>query len=232
MNPLHEFIKGLPPRIEFLVVIMWAFGLPIFSSILSIGAPTEATTTFNNAALVSLVVMEVLQSLFLIWFLRIRGWTLEKIGLSVTWRTTGAGIALLVVSYAVIYLAQLVANAVIPGDMAAAQQAYPGVARDIGLHFVFIASTVNGIYEEVFVAGYVISALLPVRGLWTAINVSTGLRLLYHLYQGPIGILSIVPLGLIFGYAFARTRQLWPLILAHILMDIIGLSLAASGHAP
>ena len=28
------------------------------------------------------------------------------------------------------------------------------------------------------------------------------------------------------------TQRLWPLILAHILMDIIGLSLAASGHSP
>ena len=97
---------------------------------------------------------------------------------------------------------------------------------------MFLASTVNGIFEEVFVAGYIITALTPVRGMWMGINVSTGLRLLYHLYQGPVGILSIVPVGLMFGYLYARTRQLWPLIFAHILIDLIGLLLGASGDAP
>jgi membrane protease YdiL (CAAX protease family) len=232
MNPLHELIKRLPPRVEFLIVIMWAFGLPIFSSILSIGTQTDSREYFNNAALVSIIVMELLQSLFLIWFLRIRGWTLEKLGLAVTLRGTGIGLVLLVGTYAVIYALQRAAQAALPVDMPAAFQAYPGAAADISMNLVFLVSTVNGIFEEVFVAGYIISAITPVRGMWTAINVSTGIRLLYHLYQGPIGILSVVPTGLIFGYVYARTRQLWPLILAHVLMDIIGLSLAASRHAP
>jgi membrane protease YdiL (CAAX protease family) len=233
MNPLHEMIKRLPPRLEFLIVIMWAFGLPIFSSILSIGASDiDKREYFNNAALISVVVMELVQSLFLIWFLRIRGWTLEKLGLSVTLRGTGLGLALLIVTYAVIYGVQASAQMLLPIDMPGAFRAYPGAAADLSLHLVFVASTVNGIYEEIFVAGYIISALTPVRGMWTAINVSTGIRLLYHLYQGPVGILAIVPMGLIFGYTYARTRLLWPLILAHILMDIIGLSLAASGHSP
>jgi len=233
MNPLQDLIKRLPPRIEFLIVIMWAFGLPIFSSILSIGASDiDKREYFDNAALISVVVMELVQSLFLIWFLRMRGWTLEKLGLSVTLRGTAWGLGLLVVTYAVIIGVQFGAQRLLPIDMPAAIEAYPGAAANLSMHLVFLASTVNGIYEEVFVAGYIIAALAPVRGLWTAVNVSTGIRLLYHLYQGPVGILSIVPVGLIFGYFFARTRQLWPLILAHILMDIIGLSLAASGNSP
>ena len=36
MNPLHEHIRRLPPGVEFLIVVSWAFGMPIFSSILSI----------------------------------------------------------------------------------------------------------------------------------------------------------------------------------------------------
>ena len=49
-------------------------------------------------------------------------------------------------------------------------------------------------------------------------------RLLYHLYQGPVGVVTIVPMGLLYGFVYARTRQLWPLIFAHVLIDIIGLS--------
>jgi membrane protease YdiL (CAAX protease family) len=79
------------------------------------------------------------------------------------------------------------------------------------------------VFEEVFVAGYAITALQQARGMWIAINVSTAVRVLYHLYQGPFAFLMIAPMGLLFGYVYARTRQLWPLIVAHVLLDIVGL---------
>jgi membrane protease YdiL (CAAX protease family) len=229
MNPLHEMIRRLPVGVEFLVVISWAFGLPIFGSILSIGGPDpeSAKAYYNNTGLGAMLIIEVMQSLFLVWFLRIRGWTLEKLGLNVTLRGTLYGVALLVVTYGVLIGIQLLAGWLLPIDMQAAADRYPAPAANLSMSLVFMVSTVNGIFEEVFVAGYVIAALTPVRGMWTAINVSTGIRLLYHLYQGPIGILSVVPLGLIFGYAYSRTRMLWPLIFAHIVLDIVGLLFAA-----
>jgi membrane protease YdiL (CAAX protease family) len=92
------------------------------------------------------------------------------------------------------------------------------------MQLVFLTSTVNGIFEELFVAGYIIIVLAATRGTWVAINVSTVVRLLYHLYQGPVGVITIVPMGLLYGYVYARTRQLWPLIFAHVLIDIVGLS--------
>jgi membrane protease YdiL (CAAX protease family) len=218
-------IRRLPVGVEFLVVITWAFGLPIFGSILSIGGPDpeSAKAYYNNTGLGATLIIELTQSLFLVWFLRIRGWTLEKLGLNVTLRGTLYGVALLIVTYGVLYGIQLLAGWLLPIDMQAAADRYPAPAVDLSMSLVFMVSTVNGIFEEVFVAGYVIAALTPVRGMWTAINVSTGIRLLYHLYQGPIGILSIVPLGLMFGYVFSRTRMLWPLIVAHIVLDIVGL---------
>jgi len=36
----------------------------------------------------------------------------------------------------------------------------------------------------------------------------------------------------LFGYVYSRTRLLWSLILAHILMDIIGFAFGASGNSP
>ena len=233
-NPLHEFIRRLPPGVEFLIVIMWAFGLPIFSSILSIGASDANSSKeyYNNTGLLAVLIMEMAQSLFLIWFLRIRGWTLEKLGLNVTWRGTLYGVALLIGTYGVLLTVQTLAAKALPGDMAAAVASYPKPAADLSMSLVFLVSTVNGIFEEVFVAGYIITVLAPARGMWTGINVSTGLRLLYHLYQGPVGIISVVPVGLMFGYLYARTRLLWPLIFAHILLDIIGLGFGASGDSP
>jgi membrane protease YdiL (CAAX protease family) len=119
-----------------------------------------------------------------------------------------------------LYLAGLVA----PSQLHAGQVLYPVPDPHVSMQLVFLASTVNGIFEELFVAGYVITALREARGVWTAVNASTVLRLLYHLYQGPIGIVIIVPMGVLYGYTYARTRQLWPLMFAHVLIDIIGLS--------
>jgi membrane protease YdiL (CAAX protease family) len=232
MNPLHDLIRKLPARVEFLVVITWAFGLAIFASILSIGmSPQDANGLYDNSGLIGDLVFELMQSAFIIWFLRIRGWTLEKLGLNVTLRGTFLGVGLLVVTYGLWLGVQYLAGWLLPGEMQAAQARYPTAAPDLSMSLVFVASVVNGIFEEVFVAGYVIAAMGPVRGMWAAINVSTGIRLLYHLYQGPIGVLTIVPMGLLFGYTYARTRILWALIFAHIVMDILGLVLAPSGNA-
>ena len=232
MNPLHEQIRALPAGIEFLIVVSWAFGLPIFHSILSIGDADLPAVEFTNAGLIAILIVEMLQSLFLIWFLRIRGWTLEKLGLGVTLRGTLYGIGLIIVVYATLRGVQQLGQSILPGEFAAAAARYPAASPNLSMHLVFLVSTVNGIFEEVFVAGYIITALTSVRGMWTGINVSTGIRLLYHLYQGPLGILSVVPVGLLFGYVYARTRQLWPLILAHIVIDIISLLQGASGHSP
>lgn len=233
MNPLHELIRRLPARVEFLFVISWAFGLSIFTSILSVGTtPEQNQGLYDNTALIGVLIFELAQSVILVWFLRIRGWTLEKLGLNVNLRGTLLGLVLLVVTYGLWIVMQLVANWALPAEMEAAAARYPTPADDLSMSLVILASVVNGIFEEVFVAGYVIAALTPVRGSWTAINVSTGIRLLYHLYQGPIGVLTIVPMGVLFGYVYARTRLLWALILAHILMDIIGFALGTSGNSP
>jgi uncharacterized protein len=227
MNPLHERIRRLPPGIEFLIVVSWAFGMPIFSSILAIlGSEGESgRAVFNNEALVSILVFEVVQSVFLVWFLRIRGWTLDKLGLHCTWRATAWGVVLLVVTYMLTLGAQALAQMILPLDHARALERYPAAGRSLSMELVFLTSTVNGIFEEVFVAGYIITVLKERRGDWIAINVSTVVRMLYHLYQGPIGIITIVPLGMLYGYTYVRTRQLWPLIVAHVLVDIIGLSI-------
>lgn len=230
MNPLHELIRRLPAGVEFLVVVSWAFGLPVFSSIMALGTGGESgggtghSLVFNDAALINIVVFELLQSAFLVWFLHVRGWTLEKVGLTITWRGTGLGWLLLVGTLVLAMGAQTLAQWLMPLEMQAAGRMYPTADPKVSMQLAFFASTVNGIFEELFVVGYIITALRDVRGMWTAINVSTVLRLLYHLYQGPIGVITIVPMGLLYGYVYARTRQLWPLIFAHVLIDIVGLS--------
>jgi membrane protease YdiL (CAAX protease family) len=229
VNRLHEAIRRLPAGVEFLVVVTWAFGLPIFSSIMSLGTPgSSAVPVFNNAQLLGTIIFEVIQLGFLSWFLHIRGWTLEKFGLTFSWTGTLMGVALLVATYGLIAGVQQLAQGVFGYDLQAAIERAPKVDKELSMQLVFLVSVVNGIFEELFVAGYIITALTARRGMWVAINVSVVVRLLYHLYQGPIGVLTIVPMGLLYGYLYSRTRQLWPLVVAHVLLDVIALSLRLS----
>ena len=221
MNRLEEAIRRLPPGVEFLVVVTWAFGLPIFSSILSIGQ-THDVALFTDAALVSNIFFEMLVAAFLVWFLRVREWTLAKVGLRVDLRGTLWAFALLAGCYALIFASELAAQ-LLPIDLHVLIDLLPKSNGKLSMEVVFLASVVNGAFEELFVAGYAITALSQARGMWTAINVSTALRVLYHLYQGPLAFLTIAPMGLLFGYVYARTRQLWPLVLAHVMLDIVGL---------
>ena len=46
---------------------------------------------------------------------------------------------------------------------------------------------------------------------------------LVHAYQGPMAVIGILPLGLVFTYYFARSRRLWPAVVAHMIFDTIGL---------
>jgi len=226
VNPLEDAIRRLPVGVEFLVVVTWAFGLPIFASIMALGAPGSSAPVFNNAELLGTLIFEVIQLGFLSWFLRIRGWTLEKFGLSFSWRGTAVGVVLLGVTYALVLGAQEAAQFIFNYDLEAAAARAPKVDPSLSMQLVFLVSVINGIFEELFVAGYIITSLTARRGMWTAINVSVVVRLLYHLYQGPIGILTVVPMGLLYGYAYARTRRLWPLMVAHVLLDMVALSLA------
>ncbi|MGE2837252.1 CPBP family intramembrane glutamic endopeptidase [Mycobacterium sp. SMC-4] len=89
----------------------------------------------------------------------------------------------------------------------------------------------NGWAEEVIVVGFLLTRLRQLRvNPWVALVVSSLLRGAYHLYQGFGAGLGNVAMGLVFGYVWQRTGRLWPLIIAHTLIDavaFVGYSLLA-----
>lgn len=91
----------------------------------------------------------------------------------------------------------------------------------------------NAWAEEVVVVGFLMTRLRQLRvSPWIALVISSLLRGTYHLYQGFGAGLGNVAMGLVFGYAWQRTGRLWPLIIAHALIDavaFVGYSLLA-GH--
>ncbi|AMO59025.1 CAAX amino terminal protease [Mycolicibacterium phlei] len=98
---------------------------------------------------------------------------------------------------------------------------------------LLLTAFANGWAEEVIVVGFLLTRLRQLRmGPAAAIVVTSVLRGLYHLYQGFGAGLGNLAMGLVFGYVYVRTGRLWPLIVAHALIDavaFVGYALLA-GH--
>ena len=91
----------------------------------------------------------------------------------------------------------------------------------------------NGWAEEVIVVGYLMTRLpqLGVGNTRTLLYAAL-LRGAYHLYQGFGAGLGNLAMGLVFGVVWRRYGRLWPLIVAHGLIDtvaFVGFALLA-GH--
>jgi membrane protease YdiL (CAAX protease family) len=71
--------------------------------------------------------------------------------------------------------------------------------------------------------GYLVTALREKYAEVAAVNMSVGIRLVCHLYQGAIGVLTIIPFGLMVTWWYARTGKLWPILVAHAVIDVMSL---------
>jgi len=214
-------IRALSARTEFLLVVLVAFGYFIFASVLTLFYPSPQPP-ISEGGLQFLLFYEICIITLLWSFLRYRGWSLRGLGLVPSGRDTLYGFGLTAAVYAfnigIWLFASVVANT-------AAQEAarVELVAPHLNLLTVVLVSLLNPLFEELFVCGYVISAVAARRDVPTAINVSVAIRLAYHLYQGPIAVLTIIPVGLLFAIWYTRTRRLWPVVVSHGVLDLLAL---------
>ncbi|MCP2030392.1 membrane protease YdiL (CAAX protease family) [Okibacterium sp. HSC-33S16] len=76
--------------------------------------------------------------------------------------------------------------------------------------------------EEVIVIGYLFTRLRE-RGWsdWTIIFSAAVLRGSYHLYQGIGPFVGNVVMGIVFGWCYRRWGRVMPLVVAHLLLDVV-----------
>jgi membrane protease YdiL (CAAX protease family) len=211
-------------RLEFLVVIAFAFGYPVIGSLLSVFAPPSPNPPITEPALQGLLLSELLVMALLALLLRQRGWNLAHLGLHFSARDLLVALGLVAAASAAFTAVALMGDVAMPGFGRSSRGL---VASGISLPTAVAVSAVNPVFEELFACAYVIRALERTRSVAFAVNVSTALRVAYHLYQGPAGAISMIPFGLLFGWCFARTGRLWPLVVAHGFFDLAGLLSAA-----
>jgi membrane protease YdiL (CAAX protease family) len=154
-------------------------------------------------------------------FLYLRGWRLSNLGAPFKASDPIVMVGLMLATYVVTGLFWQAAVVIEP--TLGSESANELMGGKLSLGNVVLLSVVNPIFEEALLCGYIVTALKERRGFWFAVNVSVALRVANHLYQGSMGVLSILPLGLLFTVWYARTNRLWPVILAHAAFDLIAL---------
>jgi membrane protease YdiL (CAAX protease family) len=89
---------------------------------------------------------------------------------------------------------------------------------------------INPWFEELIVRGFLMTELTQLTNATVAIVMSTAVQASYHLYAGSWGMVQLVPMFLLYSIYYARTRRLFPVIVAHTLADFTPLLLYAFRH--
>jgi membrane protease YdiL (CAAX protease family) len=226
---MKSFIRNLSAPAEFFLVVIVCFWWGIVGSVKQfvnqlthMPQPEQIT----NGLVLLVVVMQLLAMAFAFWVGRIRGWSLATFGSRLSWKGTGAGVLLFMITTLAILLCVVLTNVIAPG---ARNPTQPGVAvSGLTLPFLLLFSLINPLYEEVLGTGYFIHSLQR-YGMLPAVLASALFRTFLHSYKGLDAIVMILPMGLVFGFVYWRWRQLWPLVIAHVIFDIW--SLFALAHA-
>ena len=234
-------------RIEIVVVLAVTFGLSAYTALLNLieavllglagqivalnprRSPFDLIDLGLNLAWVFQLLAWGALGVYLLWR---SGFSLPQIGLSrPRWRPDllgGLGLAVLIglPGLAFYLLARILGlNASVePAELYDTWWRIP---------VLLLVAFANGWAEEVIVVGFLFTRLRQLKVSPVAAVILTSLlRGLYHLYQGFGAGLGNLAMGLVFGYVYVRTGRLWPLIVAHALIDavaFVGYALAA-GH--
>lgn len=205
-----------PPLLEVLAIVIICFGWFMLASFGVVSADYQGAP-FSDSTFIVMIVTELILGAVALLVLRARGYVIQELFPTPTLWGCLVGIAL--------YVAAIMACSLVTAPFGtAAYQAQPihdmvAQARP-SLKVLIALGMVNGLYEEMFLLGYLVRGLAR-KDSSMALGVSLLVRLLYHLYQGPIGALSVVVIGFVFGLFYLRTGRLWPVVFAHTIADIV-----------
>jgi membrane protease YdiL (CAAX protease family) len=149
-------------------------------------------------------------------FARIRGWPLATWGFQPSWRLTGAGVLLCLFTLLVVTAIAVLSNVISPGMV------HDHSISLLTLPVLVLYSAVVAFFEETMELGYFVQSLQR-YGMWGTVLASALFRASLHAYQDVSALLLIFPVGLIFGFVYWKWRRLWPLYIAHVLVDLYGL---------
>lgn len=207
--------RTITSPLEAFAISVICFGWAIYSSIQMVSADFTGGA-FTDTTLIFTIVMELIFGGIAFLILYVRGFAIYTLYPTPSLAGIAVGIATYLVSVGAVWIftAPFVASqGAQPIDSMVAQ-------ASVSLPTVVLLALINGAYEEIFLLGFLLRGLRG-YGLSIAMGVSLLVRVLYHLYQGPIGAVSILAFGLVLSLNYVRTGSLFTAVFAHVVADII-----------
>jgi hypothetical protein len=176
------------------------------------GATLRSSVT--DQTMLAVVLFELLGLAVTFWIARARGWPVADWGFRPSWKSTGAGVLLCLITALAIVVIARITDAIFPGLLV-----HRHVVNELSLAVLVLFSMTNAVFEEVLESGYFIQSLKR-YGMACAVLASAVFRAFLHAYQGINALILILPLGLIFAFVYWKWRRLWPLFVAHVIFDL------------
>ena len=206
--------KFIPDAAEPWIVLLAVVAFFVGSWVLSLqgGGNDAAIALDNREALLTLGMEGVFALLFVPW-LWWRGWRGNALTAPSGPLDVPRGIVLWFISY--------LALGVVFGAIALVKKdiVEPAVKVSLSDAVIVAVSILNAVFEELLWLAYGVTALARRIGLRRACIASVVLRTSVHAYEGPLAVLGVLPIGIVFTFYFAKTRRVWPVIVAHALQD-------------
>lgn len=214
-------------EIEIAVVAILGFGVFVWNSSMT---PVSTLGPIEPRALLWLVRFELAMTALIALFLWLRGWRLRDF----PFRLNGVAVLATLVIFAAEFGLRLGLWEIWKAfDLPRVGPSFERQSLDGALSAYELAALaiVNGAYEEWLLLGYLCAAPMsqslreaPARMLILPLLLSLVIRLSYHIYQGPFGVTHLALVGLVMSAVFLWTRNLAPVIIAHIGFDALGLA--------
>ena len=210
-----------------MLVVGVAFGAATIGSLYAFVTPFTERTPFGGWAVASSVWNELFAIGLLAYVLGRQGRRFAELGLRPAWTDLPRSFMLVAVSVLVIAASLAVGAAtyrMLTGrPVPPSRDLIPFARAGIGLSTVILIA-LSALFEELIGRAYVISeivALTDSRSLGIAISVLV--QAVYHLYQGFPQALAAGAVFLVFSLYYVRTGLLFPIILAHLYLDALGM---------
>jgi membrane protease YdiL (CAAX protease family) len=228
----------VPSWAEFILVTAVVMALPIRNS--TVAALQGSSGRFMQLFMAdtrlswAICIESVLLALFLVYLHR-RGWRPADLRISIGWRTTGLGVLLFLVSWAAATAAVMgllwtlfkIGNRYVYFSDYLMSMA-PHIARH-SIHLswpvIIVSMVLNAFLEEVVCMGYIFTQVAARCGPAVAVVATVFIRMACHTYQDPVHLVGIGVLFTVYALAYCKLRTLWPLIFAHLVLDITSLSI-------
>jgi membrane protease YdiL (CAAX protease family) len=215
-------LDNRPPLLEVCIVAVLTVGL-MLGRWWWRGAADTMAYAFTDGHLYTVVGYELVLAAVLVPVLRRRGWDPVAIAGPPAPLDLLRGLGLMLGAYASYAFAWGCFAVLDPATASVIATDRPFTGAAAGPLAIVLLTLINPVFEELLWLGYFVQRLQPRFGWRVAALMSVLLRFSVHTYQGPIAVLGILPLGVLFTWYYVGTRRIWPVVVAHMCLDAIPL---------